>query len=166
MCPGIVHSLPLGLKLQRNPMSGTETTAGTHVTFCVEQGHRTDFKFTLPSVTGTAILWWLYNHTGSAHTSQGPVRTGGWGKRLLCSCVALGKSTGLSEPLFPPGSKEEAADVQDPFLICDFCRKKEALDIRWETSSDEDVWRSKLHRPPSVKGQLLLHGLLCRTFWV
>lgn len=41
--------------------------------------------------------------------------------------------------------------------------KKEALDIRWKNSCKEDVWRSRFHRSPSVKEQLLLHSLLCRT---
>lgn len=30
---------------------------------------------------------------------------------------------------------------------------KEALDIRQKNSSEEDVWRSRLHRSPSIKGQ-------------
>lgn len=42
-------------------------------------------------------------------------RAGIWGKRFLCSCVALGKSAGLSESPFPHMKKEEQVMSKIPF---------------------------------------------------
>lgn len=58
---------------------------------------------------------------------QGVVRAVIWGKKPMRSGMALGKSTDLSESLFPHMKKEEPGDFQVPFPFC--------------TSMDEDQER-------------------------